>query len=241
MVPGKESQVNGFTLIEVLIAITITALIGLGVWSVLNMTINTQKTLMKRTEQIKSLQRAFLVLQRDMVQLTSRPVRTEYGDMDYALSTRNTFYKLELTRQGWRNPLNQFRSELQRVAYEFADNRLTRWYWPVLDRAQDSQPREQVLLEDVDDIKIQFLVQNNRWVSEWPTDGNVGGDDSTYRFYTLPKAIMITMTSPLFGEVYQTYPLVQFRRGTVQEKDGGDGTGDGDSKGAGVDGDQVEK
>ncbi|MCP5206741.1 MAG: type II secretion system minor pseudopilin GspJ [Hahellaceae bacterium] len=200
---------NGFTLIEVLIAIAVTAALGLGVWQILNSTIRTQQVLARQQGILESLQRTFLLIDRDFQQLVSRPIRNEFGDTDYVISNRNTLYKIELTRAGWRNPLGDKRSELQRVAYELQDKQLRRTYWQVLDRAQDSEPRSMVLDENISAFKVSFLTDKNQWVGDWPTEESLGGEDGVAKYAQLPKAMRVEIEHDLYGKIYRVFSAAQ--------------------------------
>jgi general secretion pathway protein J len=74
---------------------------------------------------------------------------------------------LEFTRSGWRNLTEQGRSDLQRVAYEFTENQLIRYYWQVLDRGISVQPQAQVLMGGIDNISFRF--RDNRALKTTPT------------------------------------------------------------------------
>lgn len=200
---------SGFTLVEVLIAISVTALIGLAVWQILNSTIRTQQVLSRQQGILESLQRTFLNMDRDFQQLVTRPVRNEFGDSEYTLSNRNTLYKIEFTRSGWRNPLGDKRSELQRVAYELQDRELRRTYWQVLDRAQDSEPRSVVLNDQISEFKLSFLTDKNQWVTEWPTDEVIDGAEGVAKYSQLPKAVKIEIVHELYGKMYRIFSAAQ--------------------------------
>ncbi|PIE44398.1 MAG: type II secretion system protein GspJ [Gammaproteobacteria bacterium] len=199
---------NGFTLIELLIAIAITALISVGVWQLLGLTFRGQEILERQTTELGSLQRVMIFLNRDIRQASVRPVRNQFGDQDYALSNRNTLYKIEFTRTGWRNPLRHKRSNLQRVAYELHDNTLLRTTWSVLDRVQDSEPRSMELSENIEDIQFEFLQAGNRWVDEWPPDA-VLGTEKYSRYLSMPLALKVTVKHANYGEVYRIFDLPQ--------------------------------
>ena len=174
----------GFTLLEVLIAVAITASIGVGAVQLLSSIIDTKQATDIRSEKLASLQRFNLAISRDIEQLINRPVRDIYGDTQEALLLDSGDYPLEFTRTGWRNsPVAQDpRSELQRIAYRTEDidsdecesarvrlqswgvtepegECLVRYYWPMLDQAPDAEPYTQVVLELVDQLEIELLVE----------------------------------------------------------------------------------
>lgn len=158
----------GFTLLELMVAIAIFAVLGLMSSLMLNNMIRQNDIIDQRGERLIGLQRAMTIMQRDLSQIWSRSIREEYGDTVLASVDSNQSRPLEFTRTGWRNPLGHQRSELQRVAYEHRETTLYRYYWNVLDRAIDSEPLEQVMLEDVLAVEFELLDGNG---DSWPQPG----------------------------------------------------------------------
>jgi len=175
----RAPRQSGFTLLELLVAIGIFALMAAMAYGGLNNLIKNRQITDEHATRLTQLQTTFLWLGRDIEQTVNRRIRDEYGDSQLALSSTEVGrYQLELTRGGWRNPVGRARSNLQRVAYSVRENQLIRSYWNVLDRAQDSKPLEVVLLDGVDRMELRFLsakgsAQNagqdkQEWVDDWP-------------------------------------------------------------------------
>jgi len=143
---------NGFTLLEMLIALGVFAVIGLMSSQILSGIVDLSDTVKERSAQLSELQRAMFIISRDIEQMTRRPVRDEFGDSTAAITIGAPL--IEFTRRGWQNPLRSPRSELQRVAYTVSDGDLVRQFWPLLDRGPDTEPIAQVLLQGVADIEI---------------------------------------------------------------------------------------
>lgn len=226
----RHVEQGGFTLLEVLIAIVITSLIGLGSWQLLNSAIRTNTLTQSRLEEFGELQRAMLFIKRDLQQVAARSIRDEYGDYQPALTSRNQFYALEFTRAGWRNPLQDLRADLQRVAYELTEDSLARNYWQVLDRAQDSQPLSRVLLEGVESLSFRFMNQSGGWSSEWPPDREDTADDKLLKYNDIPKAVEMTLMHKQFGEIVSLVDMTAYMPNQLikLESTGGDGAGDGE-------------
>merc|ERR1712000_263532 len=93
----------GFTLLEVLLAVAITAMIGVGSAQLLNSIINAKQGVDIRSEKLASLQRFNMAVSRDIEQIINRPIRDIYGDEQAALRINDGDYPLEFTRAGWRN------------------------------------------------------------------------------------------------------------------------------------------
>lgn len=207
---NKKLTQRGFTLLEVLIAIVITALIGLGTSQLLSGTIKAQQITQKNSERFEQIQKAILLLSRDIQQINTRAIRDEYGDFQPALSNKNSLYLFELTRSGWRNPMADERSELQRVSYELVDGELLRHYWRILDRSQDSESVFQTLLTSVDKISLRFMNADSQWVDSWPPEQEEDDENTRARFHRLPKALELTIVHDFYGEIKKLYDLPQF-------------------------------
>jgi len=232
----ERMQMRGFTLLEVLLAIMVTALIGLGSWQLLGSAIRTDELTEKRQTQLSELQKAMLIIERDLQQMVPRAIRDGYGDYRPALFTRDEFYSLEFSRAGWRNPLGDKRSEIQRVAYELDQNELVRHYWTVLDRAQDSESIRRVLLKDVEEVAFRFMNESGGWVDEWPSDQSSGSTGSSAggsvdpmeKYNALPKAVELTIELKAFGEIRRLFELVNYMpRAAFPAKSGGGNTNNG--------------
>tara|TARA_R110001592_G_scaffold198448_1_gene446668 strand:+ start:24649 stop:25371 length:723 start_codon:yes stop_codon:yes gene_type:complete len=211
-----NARTQGFTLLEVLLAIGITAMIGLGSWQILNSAIRASESTQIRLAELNALQKTMLIISRDLRQVLTRSIRDGFGDYQPALTTKNEFYALEFTRRGWRNPMDDARSNIQRVAYELSDNKLVRHYWSVLDRSQDSEPISKELLTEVNSISIRFMTKSGSWVDEWPsssssssstTAGGAATTDPLATYNELPKAVEISFDLQRFGKVKRLYDL----------------------------------
>ena len=158
---------RGFTLLEILVALGIFAVVGLISAQLLSRTIDSYDRLEERGQRLAEIQRAMVIVQRDLLQIRSRAPRSISGDKASALMIGDEG-ALVMTRGGWRNPLQRPRSELQRVGYRLQNDKLLRAYWPVLDGLGDEEPVSQVLLEGVDELEFFALDQAGTEHKFWP-------------------------------------------------------------------------
>ena len=158
---------RAFTLLEVLVALAVFAAIGVMSSRILAGMVDVAETMHSRSDSFADLQRALFIVQRDVEQLVHRAVRDELGDMRAAASVGDGSL-LEITRQGWQNPLAAARSELQRVSYVFEDGRLIRLFWDVLDRAPSSEPVVQTLLAEVREAEFVAYDDSGQEHRFWP-------------------------------------------------------------------------
>ncbi len=164
---------RGFTLLEILVALFIFSIIGVISSQLMSQTIRSHETLSERGHRLTDLHRAMQVIQRDVMQISNRHVRDNYGDQ-LAPLLLDSEGVIEFSRAGWRNPLGLPRSESQRVAYMLQDGKLMRGYWTVMDRVQDSEPAYQTLLDGVE--RVEFFVRDNQNPQPrnfWPPIGGV--------------------------------------------------------------------
>ena len=156
---------RGFTLLELLVALTIFAVMAVMAYSGLNTVLLARIQTDEHATQLAHLQMAFTWLKRDIEQYIGRSIRDQYGDRQAAL--KGTVSQLELTRAGWRNPAQQNRSSLQRVIYFIEDETLLRSYWRVLDRAQNTLPIKMDLLNNINGMTLRYLDDNFQWHDQW--------------------------------------------------------------------------
>ncbi|MBV1876384.1 MAG: type II secretion system minor pseudopilin GspJ [Pseudomonadales bacterium] len=200
---------TGFTLLEVLVAMSIFALIGLGASQMLRTVITTHERVMTQVDNFSAFTKAFSVLQRDFSQAVPRPVKDEYGELLPALMVASGEYMVELSRAGWNNPAQLNRSSLQRIAYQLSDDgELKRYFWLVMDRAEDSEPIEQTLLTGIEDFRIGLIDANGGTVQVWP---------ATNALDALPAAAEIFIVSEQLGEIRKVFvfPELAVKGGTA--------------------------
>ena len=163
------SRQHGFTLLEVIVVLVIFGVLSLMAYGGLASVLRTRDKVEQSMERTADLQRAYLRLRRDFEQVRLRPARDSFGEAQAALLVTSDG-DVELTRGGWRNPMGQKRSTMERVAYRFDDNKLIRRSWLVLDRAPQSEPVETVVADKVEQVEWRFLNASREWQSTWPAE-----------------------------------------------------------------------
>ncbi len=185
------TRAAGFTLMEVLVAISIFALIGVASYRVLSSVMEADARVAVRSEQMRTLNRAFWMLQQDAEQLVKRNARDGSGAFtdNYLRVQNESDLPLEFTRGGRANPLGLARSSMQRVAYavgphpDYEKNDsphyreeasyLLRYTWPMLDGAGDkTKAQVQVVLAGVERMTVGVLTKQGAQ-STWPIARNI--------------------------------------------------------------------
>ena len=195
---GRES---GFTLMEVLIAIFIFAIVSAIAMGGYNELVKQSDIVDAGAARTRAVQSTMQRLNLDFTSLEPRPVRQPLGDgLVPALRAdekSGTGGLVEFTHSGWSNPAGVPRSTLQRVAYRMEENKLIRDYWLALDRTMTSEPESAELLDRVKSVKFRFMDQNRTWHEQWPPLGYSPADAPWVR----PIAVEITLDLEDWGEL----------------------------------------
>lgn len=184
---------RGFTLLEVIVAIAIFAVVSAVAYGGLNTVLNTQSQTREHAERLTGLQRALTVMEMDFEQAVARPIRDQYGDAQAAMQTN--VEGIVFTRAGQRNPMGQPRSAFERVGYRLGEKgHLIRTSWSGLDQPINPSPHESQLLSGVERFTVEFAAgQDAQWVEQWPP---LGVQDP---MATMPLAVRITLELPDYG------------------------------------------
>ena len=200
--------VRGFTLLELLVALAVFAIMATAAYSGLSNVLFTRAAVEQQNRRLAAVQLAIFRLDQDIQQATPRGVRDEYGDPQPALRGGALLDDvLILTRAGWDNPLGQSRATLQRVAYRLREGRLWRLHWDVLDRGGLVAPRETLLIDQTREFRAQFLDQNGEWRADWPPPADPAADDHPPNPNRLPRAVEITLMLEDWGAITRLFPL----------------------------------
>jgi general secretion pathway protein J len=194
-----KKSIKGFTLLEVLVAIMIFAMMSLAAYQVLQGVLRSSEISKIHSERLTELQRAMLIIEQDFTQIVARKSRQEGVDTEElrALTVGKGLFSsqdqgIEFNRMGWANPLNLLpRSNILRVRYILQDGELQRLYFLYPDTVSGQQPEVQVLLKDIE--KLSFRFWSNGWKESWsPSE-------------TLPQGIEINFTSKYFAEIRRVF------------------------------------
>jgi len=199
--PAVSGRARGITLIELLVALAVFSFVSVMAYAGLNVVLKSRAHTDAAASRLAALQMTMTMLGRDLYQAVPRPIRDEFGDSRPAMQVHDDDPAgfLEFTRAGWRNPANMPRSHLQRVAWGLREGSLERWYWSVLDRAQDSEPYPLAMLEGVEQFEARFMDADRRWHGDWPpSSGGIAG---------LPGAVEISVRLEDWGTVTRLFVL----------------------------------
>ncbi len=160
------SRHQGFTLFEMVIAVSIFALMGVVAFGGLGQMTRTGQAVADANDRLSDMQFAVVYFSRDWIQVSPRKVRNQYGDVESNIIIDDNV--ITFTRSGWSNLLGQPRSTLQRVQYLLVDNKFVRRHWRSLDQGIAEQPIQTVLLENVESMEVEFQDALGDAIEEWP-------------------------------------------------------------------------
>lgn len=197
---SNKRRAQGFTLIEMILAVAIFALISMASFQILSTVTESNSHSEEVIADLHGVERAFFWIERDFLQATKRKVR-----VDGEAPTDNVFVGGDLimesqdgavafTHDGWRNPgMVLPRSEIQSVSYRMFEDNLERSFYNYPDPVEGETPRVQVLLENIIALKFEYFGEEG-WGNEWNQPG-------------IPTAVKVIIETESLGEVERWFKL----------------------------------
>ncbi|THB70167.1 MAG: type II secretion system protein GspJ [Gammaproteobacteria bacterium] len=202
----KSRYTNGFTLVELLIAVAIFAIVALVAGTGLRSVLMARDVAEESADRLSELQRGMNIIQGDIEQIVNRKVRDEYGDTLPAIEGSASDGYIIFTRTGVQNPLKLRRSSLQRVAYLIDDTELIRQAWYYVDGAIADTAQETILITEVDTLEFAFLDSEEKWEEQWPTSTLDQDDEENAPAPSpVPKGIELRLNLIDHGEITRLF------------------------------------
>ncbi|MDR8525998.1 MULTISPECIES: type II secretion system minor pseudopilin GspJ [Shewanella] len=194
----RIKSMRGFTLLEMLIAIAIFAMLGLAANTVLSTVMQNDTATRDFAAKLKAMQQGFGIIERDLNQMVARTPRLlEGGRGTTVFQTGSNMLDSEseslvFFRLGWLNPDGLLpRGSLQSVAYVVIEGQLQRWYYPYPEPEFGAEPIKTVIMDKVISVEYAFFA-DDKW--ERKTDAT-----------KLPKAIAIEIEFEDIGKVQRKF------------------------------------
>jgi general secretion pathway protein J len=200
-------RARGFTLIEVVIAMFIAAIMFAIGYGAINQALRDRDALNVSQQRVTEIQKGMRIVAQDFAQTIDRAARDTSGSgqlMPAMFADGSSDVIVTFTRAGWSNPAGIQRPAEERVRYRFLDGTLIREHWLSVDPALNTQPRQRTLLTKVKSVEIRFLDPVSR---QWRTDWQAGASGQV-----APNAVSLLVTRPLaieFTVVFEDWGRVQ--------------------------------
>jgi general secretion pathway protein J len=182
----------GFTLIEILIALFIFALLAVITTSVLLSVLNANRQTGEHAKRLAQLQLAVSLMRQDCVQMTNQPAAKE-GMLVADVLAKPGY--IEFTRIIPTNPWSPGEDPgLQRIAYLWQNNTLWRYAWPALQANIARKPAARLLLSDVRRFDIHYYSYGLGSSLNWPPGNLPPAIANQVEQNPLPKAVEFTIS-----------------------------------------------
>ncbi|SKA46715.1 type II secretion system minor pseudopilin GspJ [Photobacterium toruni] len=192
---------QGFTLLEVLVAIAVFAMLSLSANQVLSNVMRSDAQSKDHSQRLQAIQRTMIMMDNDFRQIVARKFRIDAEKptdkilqaSEYLLDSSSE--GITFVRGGWQNPQSMFpRGDITRVGYRIINDNLERIWFRYPDTVVGAKPLVRVLLTGVTDLKFEFYY-DKQWHNKWNQANS------------LPAGIKVIMTLKKLGNIERIYLL----------------------------------
>ena len=185
MKPLGDGLRRGFTLLEILVAIAIVALIAVLGYRAIAALSESETRLTAEATRWRTLDLFFARLEGDLRQAMPRPARLSDALAPAWLASTDATGNsvLEFSRAGPEFALEPD-SAGQRLAYRLHNGAIEVLYWASYDRPRGLDPTPYALLDGVSRFQVSYLTQAGNWADTWPLAGEA----------PLPRAVKVDLT-----------------------------------------------
>ncbi len=167
---------SGFTLVELLVALAIFAIIAGFAYRSLDSMLQTRVALEKESRKWRDIALFVGRMERDLAAVLPRrtalaPEGTLVMPVSSLIQSTSSDTGLSLSRSG--SPLQENSlAAPQRVAYRLKDNAVERLSWGGIDAAPRDTPVATPILKDVTSLTFRFLDAHGEWNTSWGVPGS---------------------------------------------------------------------
>jgi len=191
----SASSQHGFTLIELMVALLVLAVLGVVLASGMNQVTRWYHQLSDEMTASSQLLKAQALLMSDLLQLAPRSISDVQGTpLPACLSYADGGF--ECTRFDNR----EGGSGLMRIGYVVDKEGLWRLRWPSLDRAGIAEPLRQQVLSEVTAMTVEWLDATGQPFTQWPPAG-------ANALTQLPSSINVVLLSAQQEVVRMVFPV----------------------------------
>lgn len=187
---------SAFTLLELLIALSVFAVVSLLAYQGLTSVISSKTQLDAQRAELREINLALGLLARDLRSAVLRPTRDANNRAQPALGGDSG--QLEFARLG----AGALASGVERVRYSVLRGVLTRERWPSADPGIGAPPERRELLSNVERLRFRFMTDESAWIERFPADANAPNP-------RLPRAVELNLDLTGIGEIRRVVKLAE--------------------------------
>lgn len=186
----SQRKARGFTLIEVLVALSIFAILSVVGYRGLSSLIQVKERLADENRKWQQLMLFYDRFEMDVRQTVNRPSRSREDVLEPAWVGHPTFAgddgaQLLFSRLG--DPgQSGFLMDTRRVGYRLHDGAIELLIWPSVDLAPGARPEVFKALQGVSQLSITYITTEGNRLADWP-EPNARKDEARY----LPAAVEV--------------------------------------------------
>lgn len=165
-------QGRGFTLLELLVALAIFAVVATLAWGGLDTLARSRRIMDDEGERLAELQRGIGRFERDVRQALPRATRGDGAAGNQALAGDSQGMELTvgLPAGGWSAPL----PEAQRVAWRCDESGFRRMHWAALDHTAGTPMIDRLLIPGARECRLRYYPRLGQPVDRWPVQAEQG-------------------------------------------------------------------
>ena len=167
----------GFTLIELMVAILIFAIISIISYRTLASLVTTKQIVTATQDKWSGIGNAVNWLNTSWNRSIPLVIRDENGTVIPAIIGKDKLAgafdaQLELTLSGYIGDPVYGSTPPKRLGFRFDDGKLFLVTWPVLNRVISTAPQLDLLVDNVSSFQQSFLYPDKQWRNDWPPTGS---------------------------------------------------------------------
>ncbi len=188
--PLKDASPNrGFTLVEILIALMIFAVISVLAYRATGALTDSEQRLTQEAAHWRAIEQVFTRFEADIRQALPRSLAEGKRILPPWSGQREGQRRAELqfARAAPGLPAVVASAHGQRMTYVWQQNErggaLELLYWPAFDNAPNTAPQRYLLLDGIAHFRLDYLTKDDDWIDEWPRLGEAA----------LPRAVRMQL------------------------------------------------